>query len=140
MQTTLPTPAPGAPKTCSRPGCTKELRPLNSSGRCSKHFHWKDPQERAATRGNGHATAKANGHAGKSNGVSPKAANVSPKAANVSPKAANGSSRADSRAESVAADRHLAGDFLEDRLNRLILALPVPDKAAIAHAWLKGEI
>jgi hypothetical protein len=121
-----------APKICARPGCTTELGPFNKSGKCASHFHWREPApaKERSTAGNGHAAARSNG----SNGHAVTTGDA------VAPKATNGSNGANGRRKSIEATPDLAGAFVEDRVDRLILSLPAVDKVKIATAWLQGKL
>jgi hypothetical protein len=119
-----------ATKMCSRPGCTTELGPKNKSGRCSSHFHYGEAgKNQAKSAGNGHAAASSAGANGTHTGP-----------LIVAPRAASGSEGANGRSERVETVPDRAGDFREDRLDKLILSLPFADKAKIAAAWLRGSL
>jgi hypothetical protein len=106
------------PRRCKRPGCTTELAARNNSGLCSKHCHWHEPGKPRPGASNGHAS---NGHAAAmSNGTNGHA------------------SKGTTHANGEISLANLAGDFLEDRLNRFILSLPVTEKAKIVTGWLRG--
>ena len=110
-QTTSQTRAPAATRICERPGCTTELGALNRSGRCAAHFHWKGTEKRSSSAGNGHPAA--------GNGIEPKATNGS-----------NG----------VHVPLEVIPDLAADRVDQLILSLPVADKTRLALAWLTRAI
>jgi hypothetical protein len=116
-----------AARICRKPGCTTPLGPKNQSGLCSPHFHWSDPAKRSSSTGNGHAAAGSNGHAGTDRD-------------SVAPKATSGSRLDVDALRSAVGSRDLTGEFIEDRLDRLILSFPVTEKAKIATAWLQGKI
>ena len=116
-----------APKMCAKPGCTIELGPKNRSGKCAAHFHWTAPGERTSSSGNGHAVASSSAHA----------------AANGSARKTNGNGHAASPANgngAAAVLPELASDFLEERLDRLLLNLPAADKSRICQQWLRGTL
>jgi hypothetical protein len=117
--------APAAIRVCERPGCTTELGALNRSGRCAAHFHWKGTAKPRSNGSNGHAAAGSSGTNGH--------ARTAPD--DVGPKAGNESNGHGSR-ESIASIPELAAD----RVDRLILSLPVADKTRLAVAWLTGAI
>jgi hypothetical protein len=114
---------------CVRPGCTVELSAANTSGRCRAHVRWRD----RPSSGDGGAievTAPANGVKKTGDGVG-KGANghaIGHDLDASTPK--NGSNGAAA----------VAGDFLEERLNVLLLNLPAVDKSRIAEKWLRGEL
>jgi hypothetical protein len=127
---TLQTSAVIAVKMCERPGCSAELGPLNRSGRCARHFHWKQPGKQRPIAGNGHMTAGAavvKGYARKAPDV------IARKATDES----NGD-HVGVKGSETASD--LSRGFTEDRVNRLLLSFSAADKAKIAAAWLRGEI
>jgi hypothetical protein len=121
--------ATAAARICRKPGCTTPLGPKNQSGLCGPHFHWIDPAKRSSSRGNGHAasgSSPSNGHAGTGrDGAATKAKNGNGAAVGI---------------ESVETIPDLARDFIEDRVDRLILGLPAACKARIATDWLRGRI
>ena len=103
------------PKICAKPGCTTPLGPKNRSGKCGPHFHWTAPEARSSS-----APAGSNGHA-----------------ATPTPKPPNGHATTTAGSNGAAA---IAGDFLEERLDRLLLNLPAADKSRICQQWLRGAI
>jgi hypothetical protein len=132
METTLAakpeTHATTAPKKCRRPGCTTEIGPRNRSGLCARHFHWREAGKRRSSAGDSHVaprSAGANGHARTAgDGAVTQAKNGS-----------NGAAR-----DPVESFQELGREFVEDRLDRLILGLTVAEKTRIATAWMRGEI
>lgn len=115
---------------CVRPGCGVELSAANTSGRCRAHVRWRDRP--SAGEGNEHAiavTAKANSVEKTGNGVAPRTNGHAIEADQAASTPKNGSNGAE-----------LAGDFLEERLDLLLLNLPAVDKSRIAEKWLRGEI
>ena len=118
-----------ATKICARPGCSTVLGPKNKSGRCGSHFHYGEPgKSQAKNAGNGHVAPSSAGANGTSTGP-----------LIVAPRAASGSEGTNGRPERVE-PAPIAGDFREDRLDKLILSLPFADKAKIAAAWLRGSL
>jgi hypothetical protein len=121
---TTSTHPPAATRICKRPGCTTQLGPNNESGKCAAHFHWteKGTEKRSSNGGNGHANGT-NGHAHTASH-------------DVVPKAGNGSNGTNGAAKKIETLPELAAD----RVDRLILSLPVADKTRLAVAWLTGAI
>ena len=113
-----------AERVCAKPGCGKPIGPKNRSGKCATHFHWREPA------GNAHATAKPNGSKGTARAAGEGAASMPE----------NGRNGSSGRPDPVEAIADLAGDFVEERLNRLILSLTAAEKARIAQAWIRGKI
>jgi hypothetical protein len=110
-----------APKMCRRPGCDRKLGSGNTIGLCARHVRWTAPAERTSS-----AAEKTNGHAhAPGNGVTAKPTNGH--ATTPAPKNGNGAAA-------------VAEDFLEERLDKLILSFPVSDKAKIVNSWIKGAI
>jgi hypothetical protein len=109
-----------APKICKRPGCENKLSAANTCGLCRAHVRWTG--ERASNAGNGHAAAGSNGSATKANGHA---------------HAPGNGVTAKTNGHAAAA---VAGDFLEERLDRLLLNLPADDKFRICQQWLSGAI
>jgi hypothetical protein len=111
------------PKLCKRPGCQVELSSANRVGLCRAHVRYRgDEGEHAIA-----VRPKANGVEKRTNGVG-KPANGHAIEDVATPK--NGSNGA----------AELAGDVIEQRLNRLLLNLPVAEKSLIAQRYLRGEI
>jgi hypothetical protein len=109
---------------CKKPGCTTPLASTNRSGRCSSHFHWK-----GTTHGN---TGKAHGSA-RSNGTNGHGLTLPDE---VRLRIGDECNKTERSIEARVPD--FAGEFVEARLNQLILSLSIADKAKIATAWLKG--
>jgi hypothetical protein len=115
--------APVAAKICKRPGCTTELGPKNESGKCAAHFHFKLPEERTSSAGNGHPAAGSNGAHKAGNGIEPKATNGNNGAKN-------------GAAKKIETFPELAAD----RVDQLILNLPAAEKNRLALLWLTRAI
>lgn len=113
-QTTSP-PAPAATRICKRPGCTTELGPKNESGKCALHFHWTDKRSSSSSAGNGHARTAFD--------------DVVPKAT----KGSNGTNGTAKRIETLP-------DLAADRVDQLLLNLPIADRTRLALAWLTRAI
>ena len=122
-ETRRETHAPVAAKICKRPGCTTELGPKNESGKCAAHFHFKLPEERTSNGGNGHASTGSNGAHKAGNGIVPKATNGS-----------NGANGAAKKIETA------LPELAADRVDQLILSLPVAERSRLALAWLTRAI
>ncbi len=110
------------PKTCKRPGCTTKLGPLNRSGRCSKHFHWKATGRSRSTRRIGHASTGSNGANGHGS------------------TAGNGTAGTDSTGSVANMVPGRPRDLVESRIDRLFRSMTIAEKVIIAESWLKGEI
>jgi len=123
METTTQAHESGSARVCEHPECDREVGPLNRSGRCAKHFHWKGTGKARSSPGARHASAGSNG----ANGQASETASV------------NGSATID-------ADRptdHLAPiptAIREDRADRVILSWSLAEKTRIVQAWLAGEL
>jgi len=122
-----------APKLCAKPGCATPLGPKNRSGKCDRHFHWKAPAERSSSSDDGSAI-----------GVIAKAIGVE-KIGDAGKNGANGHAIGDDQVTSARKNGSngaaaVAGEFLEERLNILLLNLPAVDKSRIAEKWLRGEL
>jgi len=113
MKTPEPDPTSTPKKICAKPDCGRELSAANSCGLCRGHVRW---QAHTSSAGNGHEAAGSNGvqKAGKSDTTK-----------------ANGNGHSATPA---------AVDFLESRLDRLLLNLPADDKFRICQQWLSGAI
>jgi hypothetical protein len=131
METTTQTHQPVSVRICNRPGCTIELGPLNRSGRCTRHFHWKATGKGRSSADNGHLAARSDGDVGYARKT---------RSGNGSRPAVNVGDGANGRATRTGTVPGLAGNVIEERLNRLITGFTMADKAKIATAWLKGEI
>lgn len=119
-----------APKMCRRPGCDRKLGSGNTIGLCARHVRWTPPVERSSSAGNGHAAAAGKGVIARANGKSDTGNGHAIEADQAASTPKNGSNGA----------AELAGDFLEERLDRLLLNLPAADKSRICQQWLRGEI
>jgi hypothetical protein len=117
------TQAPTAPRICERPGCGRTLSAENKIGRCRRHVRWNAASSDSASPGARHASAGSNG----TNGHPPE------------PASANGSAPVN-EARSVEISAPLPRVIREDRVDRLLLSLPLADKTRIATAWLAGEL
>jgi hypothetical protein len=113
------------PKICKRRGCETQLSDGNRVGLCRKHVRWTAPGERTPSLG----TVGTPGDRKAGNSVG---------------KPANGHALRDDRDVVTPAKgsngNGAAADFLEDRLNMLILSLPVSDKAKIVDCWIRGQL
>jgi len=107
---TTSTHPPAATRICEHPNCSTELGALNRSGRCAAHFHWKGTEKRSSSSSNGHAAASSSG--------------------------TNGHARATCTAKRI----ETLPDLAADRVDQLILSLPVADKTRLAIAWLTRAI
>jgi len=113
---THPTSAPK--RICARPGCTVELSPENTCGRCRAHVRW---QAHPSSAGNGHADANSSG-------------------VNGSATKKNGNGHAASPANGSNGSASVLPDLAADRVEHLIATLSAGEKARIALAWLRGEL
>jgi hypothetical protein len=132
-ETTSPAAASVAPRICIRPGCTRELGPTNKSGKCARDFHWNETPKARPIAGDSHP-------AGRSNGTNGHAPRVDEGAVS---RVINGTRRKKTAVGiQIVAPAPAAGvsQFDEERLNRLILSLTIPEKSKIAAAWLNREI
>jgi hypothetical protein len=102
--------AAGAIRVCRKPGCDTPLGPTNRSGNCSAHCHYGKPKP-GRSAGKGQAITRSNG--------------------------ANGHAAENAGATAIL---ELAGDLREDRLDHLILGMPLASKARIATLFFRGEI
>jgi hypothetical protein len=98
---------------CKAPGCTTSLTPLNSSGYCSRHFHF---SRRKSNRGDGQANKEC----------------VQGK--NSSHDHSNAIYRAEAQIPGM------VHDLREDRLNQLILGWSLELKTRLATDWLMGKL
>jgi hypothetical protein len=118
-----------APKMCRRPGCEIKLSSANVVGLCARHVRWTAPSNGHAAAGSSGAHA-GNGSARKTNGSNGHSSTPT-----------NGHAAAPAGSNGAAAVLpELASDFLEERLDRLLLNLPAADKDRIAKQWLRGAI
>jgi hypothetical protein len=111
------------PRVCEHPDCDRELGPLNRSGRCGKHFHWKRTAKARSSPGVRQVAAGSNG----ANGHAPEPERVS-------------GSTAGTEARSVEIFAPRPTVIREDRVDRLLVSLPLAEKTRIVQAWLSGEL
>jgi hypothetical protein len=118
----------------------------NVSGLCQRHSRWSGARTEVASNGvakaTGHANGGSNGHAhAAGNGAGERANGKRNKHNGHAPTPTNGHAAPPANGNGAAAVLpDLAGDFIEQRLNRLFFSLPVAEKSRIAQQYLRGEI